>query len=285
MPQTIGNPLSWMAQGLGHSGQHLTDSARSLGSDTTQSMPQVRRLTNADLNEALRLGLQDFLACRTDVMFLVLLYPVIGILLITMGVQSQMLPMLFPMIAGFALLGPAAAVGVYEVSRRREQGHPTSWLAALRLYEHPSFAAILMLGFYLLGVFAVWMITASAIYAYTLGPAAPASFNSFLTSVFTTSEGWVMVIAGGSVGLLFAIVVLAVSLVSFPMLLDRRAGLPISVATSLRLTRENPGVVLRWGAMIAAGLVLGSIPALLGLIVILPVFGHATWHLYRRAVV
>jgi uncharacterized membrane protein len=285
MTQTIGNPLTWIAQGVGHGGQHMTDSARRLGSSQAEALPQLRRLTNADLSAALRLGWQDFLACRTDVMFLVLLYPVMGILMIAFGFQAHMVPMLFPLIAGFALLGPVAAIGVYEVSRRREHGMPTSWLSALRLYERPRFGAILMLGLYLLGLFALWMITASAIYAYTLGPAAPASLSSFLSDVFGTTAGWVMIIAGSSIGLLFAIVVLAVSLVSFPMLLDRQVGLPVSVATSLRLTRENPGVVLRWGAMIAAGLVLGAIPALLGLVVVLPVLGHATWHLYRRAVI
>ena len=285
MAQTIGNPLSWTAQHLGAAGRHLGAATGRLGGDHSVAMPQTRRLEMADIGAALRAGWGDFLAGRSDVMALMLVYPVAGLLLIGFALHMQLLPHLVPLVTGFALLGPVAAVGLYEMSRRREAGQSASWLDGLSVLRSPRFGPVLVLGLYLTALFVIWMLTAHGIYAVTVGPELPASIAGFLRDVATTPEGWTMAIAGTLVGACFALAALAASVVSFPMLLDRNVSLPVAVATSAHLLRENPRVVLSWGALIAVALVLAAIPLLLGLVVVLPVLGHASWHLYRRAVV
>jgi len=284
MAQTIGNPLSWTARNLGAAGRHLGATTEQLGGDHAAGVPQIRKLEIADIGHALRAGWHDFLAGRTDVMFLVLVYPVAGLVLVGFALHMQLLPLLLPLVMGFALLGPVAAVGLYEISRRREAGQSASWLDGLGVVRHPRFGAVLVLGVYLAALFVGWMIAAHAIHGWTMGPGAPASIPGFLREVATTPAGWTMAIAGTLVGGCFALAALAISVVSFPLLLERDVGVPVAVATSARLLRENPRVVLSWGALIGTALVLGALPLLLGLVVILPVLGHATWHFYRRAV-
>ncbi|SNR24957.1 DUF2189 domain-containing protein [Puniceibacterium sediminis] len=283
MTQTIGNPLSWTAQALGRSGSHIAASARELANDGSAA-PRVRPLDISDIRAALAEGWEDFTASRSDVMFIVLVYPVIGLVLVGIGLQMAMLPLLFPLLAGFALLGPVAAVGVYEISRRREQGAEPRWFDALGVVESPSFGAVLVMAFYLTALFVLWMLTAAEIHKLTLGESTPATLSAFAGQVLTTPGGWAMIVLGCGVGFIFAVVALAISVVSFPLLIDRHVGVPVAIATSVEVLRRNPRVVLTWGAVVALGLALGAVPLLLGLIVVLPVLGHATWHLYRRAV-
>lgn len=284
MAKTIGNPISWMAQSLGSTGEHLTDTVTQLGGDDQDVMPEIRTLTREDLRHALQMGYKDFKETRADAIFVALVYPLAGLLLFGFGMQTNMIPLLAPLVAGFALLGPVAAVGLYEISRRREAGQEVHWLDAFGVFRSPSFGAILALGFYLTMLFLVWLMAAQSIYAQTLGPEPPVSAMAFVSDVFTTAAGWTMVVVGTAVGFLFALVALAISVVSFPLLLDRKVGVPIAVVTSVRVMRANPAIVLTWGFIVAALLVIGSIPLLLGLIVVMPVLGHATWHLYRRAI-
>lgn len=283
MAKTIGNPLSWMATRMGASGNHISASMRELTGEAVEP-PVLKELSTDDIRAALRAGWQDFLESRTDVIFIVLIYPLVGLLLIGFGLHMNLLPLLFPLMAGFVLLGPVAAVGLYEISRRREAGEPANWLSAVGVIRSPSFGAVVVLGIFLSSIFLVWMLAANAIHAVTLGPEPPASVGSFLSDVFLTGPGWAMIILGLVVGFFFALAVLATSVVSFPLLLDRHVGVPTAIMTSVQLTRENPRVVLTWGAIVAGALVLGTLPALIGLIIVMPVLGHATWHFYRRAI-
>jgi uncharacterized membrane protein len=148
----------------------------------------------------------------------------------------------------------------------------------------PSFGAIVVLGLALLLVFLAWLLAAESIYALTLGPQPPASISAFVNDVLTTPAGWAMIVLGIGVGFVFAVVVLVVSVVSFPMLIDRDVGLAVAVQTSVRASLANPRPIAIWGMIVAGGLVLGSIPLFLGLIFVMPVLGHATWHLYRKLV-
>ncbi len=284
MVKTIGNPLSWGTRTLGATGSHLGESARHLGGDAQKTHPRVNRLYHKDLQAALRAGWEDFLACRSDAAFVVAIYPIAGLALMATVLRLEELPLLLPLVAGFALLGPVAAVGLYEISRRRETGTSATWADALGVLKSPSIGAISLLGLYMLALFVTWMMTANAIYDATMGPEPPASIRQFLQDLFTTNAGGSMFIIGLLAGSLFAVVALAISVVSFPMLLDRNVGVPVAVVTSARVLLHNPRVILAWGGIVAAGLFLGALPFLLGLIVVMPVLGHATWHLYRRAV-
>lgn len=285
MAKTIGNPLTWTVQNARHTGAHFSASLGTVGSEGNWAMPEIRKLEFSDLTGALGAGFEDFAAARADVIFIALIYPIAGLLLVTLGLSMDLLPLVVPLILGFALLGPVAAIGVYEMSRRREAGDNPDWLDAFGVIRSPSIGAIVVLGGYLAGLFIAWIVAANMIYALTLGPEPPTSLMQFVRDVFTTGAGWAMILFGTLTGGLFAFAALATSLVSFPLLLDRKVGLPVAVVTSYRVLRTSPVVTLSWGAIVGALLALGSVPMLLGLIVVVPVLGHATWHLYRRAVI
>jgi uncharacterized membrane protein len=244
----------------------------------------VRRIDMAELRDVLAKGLDDFGAYRTDVMFLCLIYPVAGLVMARLAVGYDLLPLIFPLAAGFALVGPVAALGLYEMSRRRERGLAVTWADGFGVLRSPALGAILLLGFVLLAIFLLWLVAAYAIYLVTLGPLPPVSIASFARDLFTTASGWVLIVVGIGIGFLFACLVLTISVVSFPMLLDRDVGLFRAVSTSVRAVRANPGPMAAWGLIVAGGLIVGSIPLLLGLAIVLPVLGHATWHLYRKIV-
>jgi uncharacterized membrane protein len=284
---TIRNPVEWGVDQLKHAAGAVEAAGRA-GRRTRENLhspaPAVARIRVADLREVLAGGFRDFAAFRTDVVFLCLIYPVLGLILARFAFGYQMLPLLFPLASGFALVGPFAAVGLYEMSRRRERGAETGWSDAFGVVHSPAFGAIVLLGLLLMAIFLLWLAAALAIYAWTLGPEAPVSTASFVRDVFTTHAGWALIGVGVGVGFLFALLVLAISVVSFPLLLDREAGLDTAVLTSVRAVVANPGPMALWGLIVAAGLVVGSIPFFLGLIVVMPVLGHASWHLYRRVV-
>ena len=243
----------------------------------------VRKISLSDLSDALRLGWEDFKAIPSHAIILCVIYPVLGIVLFRLVLGHSVLPLLFPLAAGFALIGPFAGLGLYELSRRRERGDEAAAWHAIYVLRAPSFGAMLELGLLLLVLFGVWIATADAIYITIFGNAPAASIPDFARRVLTTPEGWSLIIIGCGVGFLFAIVALCVSVVSFPLMLDRHATAIDAVRTSLRVALKNPVPIAAWGLIVAALLVLGSLPFFVGLAVVLPVLGHATWHLYRRA--
>jgi uncharacterized membrane protein len=253
-------------------------------SGTTSAQPVVRKLTFQDLEIALRQGLDDFRAVPSHAVMLCLIYPVVGLVLARLVLGYEVLPLLFPLAAGFALIGPFAAIGLYELSCRREQGLDLSASHAFNVLRSPSFGAMLALGALLFVLFGVWVATAQAIYVSYFGYAAAANIPDFARKIFTTSEGLGLIVVGCGVGFLFAVVALCVSVVAFPMMLDRHSSMTDAMLTSLRVVQTNPVQIAAWGLIVAALLVVGSIPAFIGLAVVVPVLGHATWHLYRRAV-
>jgi len=244
----------------------------------------IRKIELSDLGEALRLGWEDFKAMPSHAVVVCVIYPVLGIALFRMVLGYSVLPLLFPLAAGFALLGPFAAIGLYELSRRRERGEQPGASDAMHVLRAPSFGAILELGVVLLVLFGVWIAAADAIYIWTFGYAAAASIPDFATRVLTTPEGWTLIIVGCGVGFLFAVAALCISVVSFPLMLDRHATAIDAIRTSLRAVRLNPIPMAAWGLIVAALLAVGSLPAFVGLCVVLPVLGHASWHLYRKVV-
>lgn len=282
MPKTIGNPLSWTMNALGSAAGYATV----VVAPAREHVPPVtRRLTMADLRTALRKGWEDLAAMRSDVMFACMLYPLMGAVLLGLAAQGSMTHLLFPVLSGFALVGPVAGLGLYELSRRREAGMEVSWAAMFDVLRSPRFPRIVGLALFNAVIFMVWLLLADRIHAATLGTDRVLSLGALLTEAVSTSAGWVMILVGTAVGFLLALVVLAVSVVSFPLLLDRDVSLPVAVTTSVRVAWENPVVIAAWGVIVAGLLVVGILPALIGLVVVLPVLGHATWHLYRAAVV
>jgi uncharacterized membrane protein len=255
----------------------------SLDSDARLGHPHIRKIGVADLKDALIKGLGDFRAMPTHSVFLIVIYPVVGLVLLRATFGYDMLPVVFPLIAGFALLGPLAATGLYELSRRREQGLSGSW-DALNAFRLSNIGAIAILGAALMSIFLAWLGAAMAIYEATFGGMAPASFDEFVRRVFTTPSGWRLIIVGCGAGFLFAVTAFTISVVSFPMLVDRDVGAPSAVLTSIRAVLANPVTMALWGLFVAIALLIGSLPFLLGLAVVLPVLGHATWHLYRKLV-
>ena len=250
----------------------------------SDTLPVVRKITPADLKEVLSKGLADFWAMPTHVVFLGLIYPIVGILLGRASFGYDVIPMLFPLAAGFAILGPLAAIGLYELSRRRELGLNTSWWHAFDVLHSPSRAAIAALGGLLLFIFFLWIAAANEIYVSNFGSVEPKSWWVFAQEVLTTPAGHNLILVGNAAGAVFAIATFVLSVVSFPLLLDRNAGLTTAMLTSLRAVLMNPLTMVLWGLIVAVSLAAGFLLFFFGLAIIVPVLGHSTWHLYRKLV-
>lgn len=246
--------------------------------------PAIRKIGLRDLRDALAKGWDDFSAMPSHAIFLCLIYPLVGLFLIGLSFGYSVLPILFPLAAGFALVGPVAAVGLYELSRRRENGLDSHWTHAFDVLRSPSFPAILALGLLLMGIFLAWLGSAQVLYQSLFGYLPPTSYSQFIQDVFTTSAGWSLILWGNLIGFGFAVWALVISVVSFPMLVDRDVGAAVAITTSVRAVAANPVTMAVWGLIVAALLAIGSLPAFMGLAVVMPVLGHATWHLYRKVV-
>lgn len=248
-------------------------------------IPEVRRLSFDDLTASLANGWRDFWRKPSHLVFLGLIYPLLGGALAVWSSGNNSWPLLFPLITGFALVGPIAALPIYEMSRRQEMGLDTHWSAALAVFRSPAFASIAALGVWLMIVFTVWLMVAQFLFESLYGPGSPPSFTAFLSDVFSTPQGQSLMLWGNLIGLCFAVVVLATAVISVPLLLDRDVGVAVAVQTSIRVALRNPVLIAVWGLIVVAILALGALPLLVGLAIAVPLLGHATWHLYRRAVV
>ena len=255
----------------------------SLNAEVSVDHPKVRKIGLSDLRDVLRKGINDFAAMPTHSIFLIIIYPIVGIILLRVSFGYDMLPVVFPLVAGYALLGPLAAIGLYEMSRRREQGLPPSW-EALNVFSLPRLRSIATLGFVLMVIFLAWLAAAMLVYQNTFGDWTPPSIWEFARQVLTTPAGWTLILVGCGVGFLFALVSFAVGVVSFPMLVDRDVGVAAALQTSFRAVAANPVTMAAWGLIVAGALLIGTLPVLIGLAVVLPVLGHSTWHLYRKLV-
>src|SRR6516225_6640229 len=227
-----------------------------VGAGSRPAQPAVRKIGLADLRDALAKGADDFYAMPTHAIFLCIIYPFVGFALARLAFGYSILPLLYPLASGFALVGPIAALGLYELSRRREAGLETSATRAFDVFESSSIGAVAVLAILLLIIFVVWVAVADAIYVANFGYASPPSVGAFLKDVLTTRPGSNLIIVGAAVALL----------------------------TSIRAVAHNPLTMMVWGLIVAALLVVGSLPLFFGLTVVMPLLGHATWHLYRKVV-
>jgi uncharacterized membrane protein len=266
-----------------HGGIAMTHIDTTVGSDATQALPTVRKIGMGDLKNALAEGLDDFRAMPTHAIFLCLIYP-LGAVIVAQLTVNDLFHLFYPLAAGFALIGPVAALGLYELSRQRELGTGPSWKHAFGVLHSRSIAGIITLGVLLVVIFALWVAVSHAIYVATFGKSLPASIPNFLHQLFTTPDGWMLIVAGNGIGFLFAVVVLMISVVSFPLLLDHDVGAGTAVATSVKVVLRNPVTMAAWGLIVAGLLVIGSLPLFIGLAVVMPLLGHSSWHLYRKVV-
>ncbi len=247
-------------------------------------VPAIRQIGIADLRMALQLGWHDFRAIPSQLFFLCIIYPVVAVVFWKFTAGHGLLPLFYPMISGFALVGPIAAIGLYEISMRREHDQPATWRNCFDVLRSPNLASVVALALALVAIFVVWITIARGIYQAAFDDAPFSRMSDFLGALFATPGGWFLIVAGNLIGLAFAVVVLAISVVSFPMMLDRNVDVTLAVRTSLRAVARNRLVLALWGFIVGTLILLGSLLAFVGLAVVLPVLGHATWHLYRRLV-
>jgi uncharacterized membrane protein len=284
---TIRNPIEWSGAQIvsaAHAAGAVQRSLEHMQGTAHSPAPSVRRITNADVWQSLRLGFADFEAYRSDVIFLCATYALVGLVMARIAFGADLLPLLFPLASGFAIIGPLAAVGLYEMSRRREQGAQVGWANAFDVLKAPAIGGIAALGVMLIVLFLAWLAVAWMIFQNTMGPVVPAAPLAFAHDVFFTTGGQAMIVLGMGAGFVFALLAMMLSVVSFPLLLDRDTGLDTAIATSFRAVIANPGPMALWGLVVALLLLAGTALVFVGLTVVVPVLGHATWHLYRRLI-
>jgi uncharacterized membrane protein len=244
----------------------------------------VRTIDLHDLGDAWHAGLEDFAAHPTQKVFSWLIYPIVGLVLLWAASERSVLPILFPIVSGVALVGPFLGLALKEISRNREEGIAISHAQAFNVFKYPQRGTLLLMGAILAAIFFAWLTSAAMLYRLTLGTA-PDSVGDFIQALFGTQQGWTLIIVGNAVGFAFAVIVLAISVVAFPLIIHRHATLRAAILTSVDAVVRNPGVMAVWGLTVGGLLLLGALPAFIGLAVAIPILGHMTWHLYRKVVV
>jgi uncharacterized membrane protein len=249
---------------------------------TPATMPapplEFHQMSLGDIKDALMKGWDDLRQSRTDALLIGAIFPLAGVIFAAAFVVQAFLPFVFPLLAGFALLGPLATLYFAALSRQREHNDES----ILAIFQEPRLKEIQRLAGTAIMIFLGWNLSAAIIYLFTLGSSDEAANAPFFVRVFTTNAGWELIILGCAVGAVFALVTLAISVISFPVVIDRNVTAFQAINISFHAMLRNPLFVLTWGAVVVAGLIFGAVTCLLGMCVVLPVLGHATWHVYRR---
>ncbi len=246
--------------------------------------PRVNKVTAEDITASLKAGVSDFLARPVMSGFFGLFYALFGIVVVWCLVWLGQVWMIIPAAVGFPLIAPFAAAGLYEMSRRLQTGEGFGWSDILTVMANQRKREMGWMAFVTLFVFWVWMYQVRLWLAIILQDSSFSDFDGFLTIVFFTPEGWTFLAIGTCVGAFLSAVLFTVTVVAMPMLLDRETNFVTAMLTSIRVVTENPVVMLTWAAIISVTMLVSLLPAFLGLIFTLPILGHATWHLYQRAV-
>ena len=244
----------------------------------------VRSIGPTDLRDALARGLADFKEMPTHLVFLAVIYPLVTLVFARISAHYDVLPLVFPLLAGYTLIGPLVATGMYELSRRRELGLDISRRHAVSVLRSPRILSIALLGLVLMAIYFAWLWAAWKIYDNIFDGVIPESMADFASLIVNTSAGRTLMLVGSCAGFLFATIVFTLSVMSFPMLLDREVSIATAIQTSARAVLVNPLTMASWGIIVAGALLLGAVPFFIGLAFVLPVLGHATWHLYRKVV-
>ena len=248
------------------------------------AMPQVNRIGFTDLAEVLRSGLSDFARAPQYGLFFGGVYAAGGII-IALSLTIWHIPwMIYPVAIGFPLIGPFVAVGLYEVSRRLDAGQPLVWREILGVIWLQRQRELAWMAFVMLFVFWVWMYQVRLLVAIILSRMSFSTLDRFIEVVFTTPQGWTFLAVGHVVGAVLALVLFSITVISIPLLLDRESDFVTAMITSVKTVMSNPVPMVIWGIFVTLAVIASSVPLFAGLLVTLPVLGHATWHLYKKAV-
>lgn len=251
---------------------------------STPAAPRIRAITFADVRAALDAGLVDFNKAPTFGLFFGAIYALGGLVLLATVFALGMSYLAYPLFAGSILIGPFVAAGVYEVSRELEAGEQPTWSRVLHAVFEQRKRQMGSMAFVSIFAFIIWMYQVRLLLALFLGFASFATLADFVRVLLTTTDGLTFLAVGHVVGAALALAVFSISVISYPLLMDRDLDVVTAIITSVQTVMMSPGPMIAWGLIVVVTLVVAAAPAFLGLIVALPVLGHATWHLYRRAV-
>ncbi len=243
-------------------------------------VPEIGRVTLHELWTCLKAGFDDFRRAPLYGLFFSAFYVAVGFVLLMLGAGTFVWTLALAL--GFPLVAPFAAVGLYDVSRRLETDEPLVWLEILGVVASERHRQLPWMGALLLILFLFWSFFAHMLFALFMGPSALTNISLGFEAL-QTPRGLTMLAVQGVVGAGVAFLTFSLTVVSLPLLLEKELDFVTAMRVSLRTVRQNLGVMLVWAAVIAGGLFLGMVPFFLGLLVVLPVLGHATWHIYRRA--
>lgn len=259
-----------------------------MGEQVIQAAPQpkmrVNRLEVRDVTAALAQGMADFRRYPLFGLFFGGIYALGGLFIVVILSLYHQPWMIIPVAIGFPLIGPFVAVGLYEISRRHERGEPITWRGVLTEVFRQRERQLSWMAFAVLFVFWIWIYQVRLLLALFLGFKIPASLAAFATVVTTTPEGMLFLLVGTIVGGVLATVLFSLTVISMPLLLDHDIDFVTAMLLSIRTVVENPGAMLAFGLIVGTGAFLSLLPLFAGLFIALPVLGHATWHLYRRAI-
>lgn len=247
-------------------------------------MPDVNPLTARDVRECLHLGFSDFARAPFIGLMLGAVFALIGVIIVLSLFASDAPWMAYPFAIGFPLVGPFAAAGIYEVSRVLERGDVPRWSAVISTMWAQRRRELSWMAFVMLFVFWVWMYQVRLLIALCLGLVSFASLQEFLTVLLTTEQGWIFLGVGHVVGGALALILFSITVFSMPLLMDRSLDIVTAMITSVKAVVASPVVMLGWGVIVTLTVLVACVPFFLGLLVVLPVLGHTTWHLYRRAI-
>ncbi|SDR18029.1 DUF2189 domain-containing protein [Pseudovibrio sp. Tun.PSC04-5.I4] len=246
--------------------------------------PIVHQVTIGDITSSLKLGTLDFLNAPLIGLGFGAFFMIGGVLVTILSFWVDMSYISYPLACGFLLLGPFTALGLYEVSRRLQAGQTLYLRDLFGLMWELRRGEIAWMAFVVIFIQFLWMFKVHLLLALFLGMKGYGTFIQFAQTIFETSDGLLFLATGHLVGAIFAMLLFAVSVVSFPMLLDTELDFVTAMITSVKVVTGSPVIMIGWGLLITATLMVSMIPAFVGLLVTLPILGHTTWHLYKRVV-
>ena len=247
-------------------------------------MPDVAALTFADIRSALMSGLSDFARAPLYGLGIGAIFAAIGAAIVLALTVWDLPWMIYPFAIGFPLIGPFAAVGLFEVSRRLEKGEPISWSIVFSAVWRQRGRELSWMAFVMLFFFWIWMYQVRLLIALFLGRMSFATLDKFFDIILTTQQGWLFLAVGHLIGAALALLLFSITVVSIPLLMERDYDFITAMITSVKTVVASPLVMLGWGVFVTLAIIAASLPLFAGLLVILPVLGHATWHIYKQAV-